>query len=71
MYSEVKTFKRASGSGIASNSDQIMQDASNNLGDKFQKAIFNPIIKEIESKGFARWDRNEDNLSDMLMISNI
>ena len=71
VYSEVKTFKRASGSGIASNSDQIMQDASNNLGDKFQKAIFNPIIKEIESKGFARWDRNEDNLSDMLMISNI
>ena len=71
VYSEVKTFKRASGSGIASNSDQIMQDASNNLGDKFQKAIFNPIIKEIESKGFARWDRNEDNISDMLMISNI
>lgn len=70
VYSEVRTFKRASGSGIASNSDQIMQDASNNLGDKFQNEIFNPIIKAIESKGFARWDRREDNILDILMVTN-
>ena len=70
VYSEVRTFKRASGSGIASNSDQIMQDASNNLGDKFQNEIFNPILKAIESKGFARWDRREDNILDILMVTN-
>ncbi|MBF88346.1 MAG: hypothetical protein CMG75_01595 [Candidatus Marinimicrobia bacterium] len=68
VYSEVRTFKRASGADIGSNNNQIMQDASNNLGDKFQAVIFNPIIKAIESKGFAKWDRKEDSILDDLLI---
>ena len=60
VYSEVRTFRRASRVGFSSGGEQVMQDASNNLGDRFQKAIFDPVTEAIERKGFATWDRVED-----------
>ena len=68
VYSEVRTFRRASRVGFASGSEQVMQDASNNLGDRFQRAIFNPVTEAIERKGFATWDRVEDSQQEDVAI---
>ena len=68
IYSEVRTFRRASKVGVASGSEQVMQDASNNLGDRFQRAIFDPVIEAIELKGFAKWDRVLDNKKEDVAI---
>ena len=57
VFSEVRTFMRSSRIALAAETEQIMQDASNNLSDRFQEAIFNPITESIEENGFAKWDR--------------
>lgn len=68
VYSEVKTFMRASRLGLAAGTDQIMQDASNNLGIRFQRAIFTPITEAMENLGFAIWDRELDGYLDDLIV---
>lgn len=68
VYSEVRTFRRASRVAFAAGAEQIMQDASNNLSLRFQSAIFDPITEAIEQKGFAKWDRLEGDRAEDLAI---
>ncbi len=64
VYSEVRTFMRSSRLAFSAETEQVMQDASNNLSDRFQNAIFNPITELIEENGFAKWNRVVDNARD-------
>tara|TARA_Y100000590_G_scaffold461949_1_gene624840 strand:- start:20632 stop:21765 length:1134 start_codon:yes stop_codon:yes gene_type:complete len=64
IYSEVRTFMRSSRLAFSAETEQVMQDASNNLSDRFQYVIFNPITESIEENGFARWDRVADSERD-------
>ena len=68
VYSEVRTFMRASRIALAAGTEQVMQDASNNLSDRFQSAIFDPITSSIEQEGFAKWDRVTDSDRDDIII---
>ena len=57
VFSEVRTFMRSSRIAFAAETEQVMQDASNNLSSRFQDAIFNPITELIEEKYITRFNK--------------
>lgn len=60
VYSEVRTFRRASQMGLSAG-ELVVQDASNNLGLRFQRAIFNPISREFARSGIKLWNPDKNN----------
>ena len=60
VYSEVRTFRRASQLGLSAG-ELVVQDASNNLGLRFQRAIFNPISREFAHNDIKLWNPDKQN----------
>lgn len=63
LYSEARTFKRASEMGIRAG-ELTEVGTTQNLGIRFQDEIFTPITKELEKRGFLIWDPIKDSQRD-------
>jgi len=70
VYTETRTFKRASELGLLAG-DLTELEASNNLNLHFQSEIFDPITSEFEKRGFTFWDKEEQNVADDLEIRKV
>ena len=70
IYSEIRTFKRASEIGLMAG-DLTKLEASENLSLRFQNEILDPISDEFEKRGFIFWDPDRRIRADDLEIKEI